>query len=384
MPYYYNSGFSYVPFTSGYMPLQNQVAAKPQQAAAAETPKKENSFANKDLLWAGIIGLAVLGTYLITRGHYKAKIPAQTVSQAASQTVSAGQAAGQMAQEVAEQVAKPIPESVNTFLASYKPFSGVENVAEGVMPNITQVGSRTRAEFLTTVDGQPVRDIVIFNDKGTAVSRFLETTKPWGDNGIKKVRQAFRLNEKGEQTLVQTSDRCRGVPVLSDCGGRVKMNNTRDWITINNHEVNRCPEYLPNGEVGPNSNVWGVTIRREYDKTSGRLVYANNNRTYMNNAGDPIVDCFENERYFAYDKAGNLAGIFEKNPKKEFTVRKDYVYHTVENGQIVSSRKANEGDRLILRSYNDCDRNQIEHTLSDDEIANFADYFSSGIRTKLD
>ena len=120
----------------------------------------ENSFANKDLLWAGITGLAVLGTYLITRGHYKAKIPAQT----ASHTASAGQAAGQMAQEAAGQVAKPIPESVNTFLASYKPFSGVENVAEGVMPNITQVGSRTRAEFLTTVDGQPVRDIVIFND----------------------------------------------------------------------------------------------------------------------------------------------------------------------------------------------------------------------------
>lgn len=378
MSYYYNSGLGYVPYvpftSSSYVSPQNQVVTQPQQTTVTETSQKENSSVNKDLLWAGITGLAILGTYLVTRGHYKAKIPAQT----ASHTASAGQAAGQMAQEAAGQVAKPIPESVNSFLASYKPFGDVENAADGVLPKITQVGSRTRAEYLTNLNGEQVKDIIIFNDKGTAVSRFLEKTKPNDRNGVVRVRQAFRLNSNGEQELVQTSTRRKGDLVVSSNRQERHTNSIQDSIEIENHGVNKIPDELPNGGFDPNSNVKNVRIFRRYDKTSGRLVNYNNSRTYVNSEGKEIYNCFDNDRFFAYDKSGKLVGILEQNPKKAWMER-DYAYHVVDNGNIVSTTPANTFDVSVIRrggTYNYTD-GQIHHTLSDEQIANFRDFFSS-------
>uniref|UniRef100_UPI00402653CA hypothetical protein n=1 Tax=Candidatus Stercorousia sp. TaxID=3048886 RepID=UPI00402653CA len=378
MSYYYNSGFNYVPFTSSsYVPAQNQVVTQPQQTMVAETPQKESSSVNKDLLWAGIAGLAVLGTYLVTRGHYKAKIPTQATSN--SLTPAVNQTTERAAQEVAEEFAKPIPESVNRFLDSYKPFSGVDNVAEGVMPKITQVGSRTRAEYLTTVNGEQVKDIIIFNDKGNAVSRFLETTKPNNRNGVDRVRQAFRLNSNGEQELVQTSTRRKGDLVVSSNGQKRSVNSIKDGIEIENHGVNKTPENLPDGSApDPNSNVKSVSINRYYDKTSGRLVNYSNSRTYVNSKGEEIYTCFDNSRFFAYDNNGKLIGILEQNPKKAF-MGDDYAYHVVENGEIVNTSPANKFDLSVIRhggTYKYTD-GKNHHTLSDEQLANFADYYSS-------
>lgn len=377
MSYYYNSGFNYVPFTSSsYVPSQNQVVTQPQQTVVTETPQKESSSVNKDLLWAGITGLAVLGTYLVTRGHYKAKIPTQAASNFGTPAVN--QTTERAIQEVAEEVAKPIPESVNRFLDSYKPFSGVDNVAEGVMPKITQVGSRTRAEYLTTVNGEQVKDIIIFNDKGNAVSRFLETTKPNNRNGVDRVRQAFRLNSNGEQELVQTSTRRKGDLVVTSNRQERHTNSIQDSIEIENHGVNKIPDELPNGDIDPNSNVKNVRILRRYDKTSGRLVSYNNSRTYVNSEGKEIYNCFDNDRFFAYDKNGKLVGILEQNPKKAWMER-DYAYHVVDNGNIVSTTPANTFDVSVIRrggTYNYTD-GQIHHTLSDEQIANFTDFYSS-------
>lgn len=378
MSYYYNSGFNYVPFTSlDYIPPQKQVVTQPQQITVKETPQKESSSLNKNLLWAGITGLAVLGTYLVTRGHYKAKIPTQAVPNG-----TASQATGRVAQETAEQVgqqaAKPIPESVNTFLGSYKPFNGVENAAEGVMPKITQVGSRTRAEFLTTVNGEQVKDIVIFNDKGEAVSRFLETTKPNDRNGVDRVRQAFRLNSNGEQELVQTSTRRKGDMVGSKDGQMGKFNTISDDVKIVNHGVNKMPKDLPDGTPDANSNVAELRIYRRYDKTSGRLIQVHSDRSYINANGEPIYGAFTNERYFAYDNDGKLVGILERNPKKAWMER-DYAYHVVDNGNIINQSPANDFDEAIIRlggTYNYTD-GKIHHTLTDDVFANFRDYYSS-------
>lgn len=378
MSYYYNSGFNYVPFTSfDYIPPQKQVVTQPQQITVKETPQKESSSLNKDLLWAGITGLAVLGTYLVTRGHYKAKIPTQAVPNG-----TASQATGRVAQETAEQVgqqaAKPIPESVNTFLGSYKPFNGVENAAEGVMPKITQVGSRTRAEFLATVNGEQVKDIVIFNDKGEAVSRFLETTKPNDRNGVDRVRQAFRLNSNGEQELVQTSTRRKGDMVARRNRQDVVLNTISDDVEIVNHGVNKIPDELPNGDINANSNVAKVRIFRSYDKTSDRLVHTYTDRNYINSDGNPIFGAFTNERYFAYDNDGKLVGILENNPKKAWMER-DYAYHVVDNGNIINQSPANDFDEAIIRlggTYNYTD-GKIHHTLTDDVFANFRDYYSS-------
>ena len=377
MSYYYNSGFNYVPFTSSsYVPSQNQVVTQPQQTVVTETPQKESSSVNKDLLWAGITGLAVLGTYLVTRGHYKAKIPTQAASNSATSAIN--QTTERAVQEVAEEFTKPIPESVNTFLASYKPFSGVDNVAEGVMPKITQVGSRTRAEYLTTVNGEQVKDIIIFNDKGNAVSRFLETTKSNNRNGVDRVRQAFRLNSNGEQELVQTSTRRKGDFVVTSNRQERHTNSIQDHIEIENHGVNKTPDELPNGDIDPNSNVKNVCILRRYDKTSGRLVNYRNSRIYVNSKGEEIYNCFDNDRFFAYDKNGKLVGILEQNPKKAWMER-DYAYHVVDNGNIVSTTPANRFDVNVIRSGGTCNYTdgQIHHTLSDEQIANFNDFYSS-------
>ncbi len=374
---YYNSGFNYIPFaSSAYVTPQNQVVAKPQQTTVAETSQEENSSINKDLLWAGITGLAVLGTYLVTRGHYKAKIPTQAASNSVAPAIN--QTTERAVQEVAEEFAKPIPESVNAFLASYKPFSGVDNVAEGVMPKITQVGSRTRAEYITTVNGEQVKDIIIFNDKGNAVSRFLETTKPNDRNGVDRVRQAFRLNSNGEQELVQTSTRRKGDLVVTSKRQERHTNSIQDSIEIENHGLNKIPDELPNGNIDPNSNVAKISIHRRYDRNSGRLVNIMNNRNYVNSEGGGIYGAYINERYFAYDRDGNIIGILEQNPKKAWMER-DYAYHFVDNGKIVSTTPANGFDVGVIRrggTYNYTD-GQIHHTLSDEQFANFADYYSS-------
>lgn len=375
MSYYYNSGFNYVPFTSlDYIPPQKQVVTQPQQITVKETPQKESSSLNKDLLWAGITGLAVLGTYLVTRGHYKAKIPTQAVPNGTASQVT-GRVAQETAEQVGQQAAKPIPESVNTFLGSYKPFNGVENAAEGVMPKITQVGSRTRAEFLATVNGEQVKDIVIFNDKGEAVSRFLETTKPNDRNGVDRVRQAFRLNSNGEQELVQTSTRRKGDFKYVGLG---EFNTISDNVEIVNHGVNKIPKELPDGTIDANSNVAKLRIQRYYDKTSGRLVQTCNDRCYIDVHGDPIYGAFSNERYFAYDNDGKLVGILEQNPKKAW-MGKDYAYHVVDNGNIINQSPANMFDACIIRhggTYNNTDE-LIHHTLTHDVFANFRDYYSS-------
>lgn len=373
MSYDYSMGVNYMPMTSTYA-TQGNVATNVQENAVTnpqgnieQDKNSDNKVSvNKDLLWAGLTGLAVLGTYLLTKGHYKAKIPAS----------------GQVAQGVShsvETVAKPIPETVNTYLASYKPFAGVENVAEGIKPAVTNIGSRTRAEFVTTVNGETVKDIVIFNDKGNAVSRFLERTKPNDINGTTRVREAYRLKPNGEQELVQTSTRRKGDCIVRSQGTLRNINTTVDDVNIKNHTVNKTPADLPNN-AGPdaNSNVRELDIFRRYDKTSGHLVTETNQRTFVNSRGEEIYGAYQNERMFGYDKDGKLVSILEKNPKKEF-MGDDYLYQAVKDGEVVSSHQANKFDVSILRkggtaNYSD---GQIHHTLTDDEIATFSDYFSS-------
>lgn len=144
------------------------------------TVEKQQAKTDNNLLWVGLTGLAVLGTYLITRGHYKAKIPSstpQTVQQVVNQTTSHAQ--------------KPVAE----FISGYKPFVGIENVADDVKPVITQFGSRTRADFISVVDGKPIRETVFFSSENKPIVRFIESTS---DDGKDLVRESYKFNDKGE------------------------------------------------------------------------------------------------------------------------------------------------------------------------------------------
>lgn len=136
---------------------------------------------------------------------------------------------------------------------------------------------------------------------------------------------------------------------------------------------------MSDGNIRPNSNVKKVRILRRYDKTSGRLVNYNNSRTYVNSEGNLIYNCFENDRSFAYDENGKLIGILEQNPKKVWMGRDDYAYRVVENGNIVNTIPANKFDLSVIRgggTYNYTD-GQIHHTLSDEQLADFRDYYSA-------
>ena len=103
-----------------------------------------------------------------------------------------------------------------------------------------------------------------------------------------------------------------------------------------------------------------------------------NSRTYVNSKGEEIYTCFDNSRFFAYDNNGKLIGILEQNPKKAF-MGDDYAYHVVENGEIVNTSPANKFDLSVIRhggTYKYTD-GKNHHTLSDEQLANFADYYSS-------
>jgi hypothetical protein len=381
---------SFVPFTSAQYPVTqpiSQTVAQPQ-TKEVEEPKKSSD--NK-LIWAGLAGLAILGTYLLTKGHCKSGLSSATQSTERAVTQSAEQAATQSTERVvtqsAEQAAAQTTDSINEFLAKYEPFDGAANLAENVKPKITRIGSRTRAEFVNIehVDtGYDVtrRDIVIFNKDGRAVSRFSETVSPNpNNNGEVRFRSTYRLNDKGEQQLVQRSTMKSGDVIFKKGGVSEPRNARSKTIDINNLNVHESPKELADGiNIDPNSNVRHVNIRRTFNKSTNRLVEYNAQRSYLNSEGD-VLPMFYKQKVYGYDKAGNLIGVLEKNPTNRLNGGKlDYLYSNINNGQVVSSHPASSDDFIVLYQkgqYNQPDGTVINHTMTDEEIAKFADYFSS-------
>lgn len=334
--YYYDSGLNYS-FTGGYTLLppaknqQPQVVTEPQNL---ENIKKTSD--NNTLLWGGLTGLAILGTYLITRGHYKGRISAGVSNPAA-----ATQATEQVAHATA-QAAKPIPEAASTFANSYKPFSGIQGVAGEIKPTLTQVGSRTRADFDAIVNGQQIRETLIFNAEGKPVSRFVQTT----DKDGKVVREAFKINDKGEiSEAVQRSTRSTTAADLKKNTKRIVHKN------IENLTVNEPPKDLPNGrDIDAASNIRTLTFSRYYDDKTGRLIRTTAERDYINPKGEGIYACFKNEKTFGYDANGNLAAIVEQNPDKLFN-NCCYVYRNVADGTSKPLDSA-EVNRLLKSADN--------------------------------
>lgn len=89
--YYYDLGFNYPCESGSSLPAVNTqqilIVINPQNSANIEKTSNNNT-----LLCGGLTCLAILGTYLITKGHYKGKFP--STNTAASHT--------------AKQTAKPI------------------------------------------------------------------------------------------------------------------------------------------------------------------------------------------------------------------------------------------------------------------------------------
>ena len=341
--YYYDLGMNY-PFTGAVNLPQNPAIAQVPPINAQTQPisgqttqqaqGEQKSSSNEKLLWLGLTGLAVLGTFLLTKGHYKGKIPSTS---ATSQT-SAG--ATQAVAEGAGQAAKPLPESVTSFVNSYKPFAGIEGVSGEIKPVIQQVGSRCRADFTHTINGQNVRETLIFNAEGKPVSRFLETTSA---DGKEIVRKAYKINDKGELSdVVQTSTKKKYYNTDRNTGART---DSRFGIrkTIENHDIgfrNDLP--LDNAEEMKKIRYNELMFSRIYDEKTGKLLYKNVQRDLMDTHSE-IVPWNEHTCFYGYDKDGKLAGIISQNRLEPTKYIEEYI--PVENGVFGTPKKLDARSR---------------------------------------
>ena len=335
--YYYDFGMNYPFMGAVNLPQNTTIAQVPQintqtqpintqNTEKAQTEQKSSS--NEKLLWLGLTGLAVLGTYLLTKGHYKGKIPSSSsASHRAGQTVgAAGQALGE--------VAKPIPENVTNFVNGYKPFAGIEGVSGEIKPVIQQVGSRCRADFTHTINGQNIRETLIFNVEGKPVSRFLETTSA---DGNEIVRKAYKINDKGELSdVVQTSTKKKYYNTDRNTGART---DSRFGIrkTIENHDIgfrNNLP--LDDLEEMKKIRYNELQFSRIYDEKSGKLLYKNVSRDLINSQDD-IVNWSDHTCFYGYDKDGKLAGIISQNHLDPTKYIQEYI--PVKNGVFGTPKK---------------------------------------------
>ena len=284
-------------------------------------------------------GLAVLGTYLLTKGHYKGKIPSTSATSQASASASqavaggTGQATGATGRALSE-AAKPIPENVANFVNGYKPFTGIEGVSGEIKPVIQQVGSRCRADFTHTINGQNIRETLIFNAEGKPVSRFVETTS---QDGNEIVRKAYKINDKGEllPDAVQTSTRRKFYNTDRVTGERT---DSKFGIrkTIENHDIgfrNNLP--LDDLEEMKKIRYNELQFMHLYDEKSGKLLYKNVSRDLIDAHGD-IAPWNEHTYFYGYDKDGKLAGIISEKRLPDLSKICEYI--PVENG-VFGNRK---------------------------------------------
>ncbi|MBO6086839.1 hypothetical protein J6P92_00640 [bacterium] len=329
--YYYDFGMNYPFMGAVNLPQNTTIAQVPQintqtqpintqNTEKAQTEQKSSS--NEKLLWLGLTGLAVLGTYLLTKGHYKGKIPSTSATSQASASTSQAVAEG------AGQIAKPIPENVANFVNGYKPFAGIEGVSGEIKPVIQRVGSRCRADFIHTINGQNIRETLIFNAEGKPVSRFVETTS---QDGKEIVRKAYKINDKGEllPDVVQTSTRRKFYNTDRNTGERT---SSRFGIrkTIENHDIgfrNDLP--LENDDAMRRIRYNELQFMHLYDEKSGKLLYKNVSRDLINSQDD-IVNWSDHTCFYGYDKDGKLAGIISEKRLPDLSKICEYI--PVENG----------------------------------------------------